>query len=68
MSSILKVIKVTKNVADVFWGTDGWEPRTRVHIAFEGTKPIVSYMAGTKMPSLIKAMLLKSLAIPVLRK
>ena len=62
MSAILKVIKVSKNVSDVFWGTDGWEPRTRVHIAIEKpNKVVVSHMAGTKMPAFVKALFLKSI-------
>ena len=63
MSSILKVIKVSKNVADVFWGKEGWEPRTRVYIGHEGGKTVISHMSGTKMPSLVKAMFLKSLGV-----
>ena len=61
----LKVFPVSKNVRDVFWGYDGWEPHTRVHLAREvsptGTKVVVSHMAGTKIPDPIKAWFLKTL-------
>lgn len=59
---MIKLLFATKNVVDVFWGKEGWEPHTRLHISRPSQNTFVlSHMQGTKMPPAIKAQVLRNL-------
>jgi hypothetical protein len=60
MTMDIKVLHVNKNLIDVFWGSEGWNPHARVWVtkAKDGTYSL-RRVSGTEIPFKLRGVVIK---------